>query len=285
MTFLCLEESDSHNFALVQDFLFKNEETCVSLVSRFLEKTSKIYFVKDEEDITAVFSFSRGGQLLFQICKKLRPDQEQLLRAVIGKAFEEYFIPLRSIMGTLDECNMISNLAKNHLRKMPDKFQEYDFLLFENGAKLNEAFSINGNITLKCCSLEDFNEILPLQEAYELEEVVFSPADFNKEACSLVLRKNIEKGRVFVFLYNGRIVSKLTVNARGKNCVQVGGVFTSPLYRCRGFAKYLLLNFCRKYYSGKKNIVLFVKKTNSAALALYKSAGFKKTADYKIIYF
>lgn len=297
MIFSLLADDDENSRKLIEDFLLQNEETCVSLVSRFFEKSAKIYFAKDDEKVAAVFSFSGGRQFLFQIRKNLNPDEKEILRVALGKAFDDYFQNVFSIIGTSDECEVISKIAQNHLAKNPKHELDYDLMIYDDMNcgfdKFNRRnYGIKSDYSerdekskIKCCSISDFDEIFPLQKSYELEEVVFSQEDFNEKAAELVLKKNLSRGKIFALSKNGKIVTKLSVNARGKKCVQIGGVFTLQNFRNQGFAKKLLSSFCERESKYGKKIVLFVKKSNLSALALYKSCGFKKICGYKIVYF
>jgi len=284
MIFSLLADDDKKSREEAEDFLIKNEIYCVSLTARFLQKDSKIYFLKDDAGkIAAVFSYSSGGQLLFFVRKDLDGDEKTLFHLAVGKAVDTYFPKIFSVMGTGGFCSLISRIAENHLCRKARHEVDFDLMIFDGDSAEKNAG--NENLLAECCSVDELDEIFPLQKSYELEEVVFSEKDFNEAASRLVLKKNLERKRVFALKKNGKIVSKLSVNARGKNCVQVGGVFTAYDFRRQEFAKSLLLRFCRKYAENEKKIVLFVKKTNFAALSLYKSCGFRKISDYKIVYF
>lgn len=285
MIFSLLKDDDEKSRALIETFLLENEATCVSLVSRFLKKDAKIYLAKEKDKIYAVFSFSAGRQLLFQVKKDLSSDEKEILRIAVGKAFESYFSRAYSIMGTLAECNVISKIAQNHFVKNPVHAQEYNLMIFDENSHADFSDADENDISIKCCGISDFDNLFPLQKSYELEEVVFSPQDFNQNLSELALKKNLAQKKIFALEQNGKFISKLAINARGKNCVQLGGIFTVPELRKRGFAKKLLLSFCKKYCERGKKTVLFVKKTNLAANELYKRCGFRKIDEYKIIYF
>lgn len=297
MIFSLLADDDENSSKLIKDFLLKNEETCVSLTSRFFEKSAKIYFAKDDEKIAAVFSFSAGRQLLFQIRENLNPDEKEILRVALGKAFDDYFPNVFSIIGTSGECEVISKIAQNHLAKNPEHELDYDLMIYDdvncgfdklnrrNYGTKSDYSELSEESQIKCCSISDFDEVFPLQKNYELEEVVFSPEDFNEKLAELVLKNNLSRGKIFALLKNRKIVTKLSVSACGKNCVQIGGVFTLQNFRRQRFAKKLLSSFCERESKRGKKIVLFVKKSNLPALALYKSCGFKKICGYKIVYF
>lgn len=297
MIFSLLADDDSASRKQIENFLLENEATCVSLASNFFEKNAKIYFAKNDDKITAVFSFSAGRQLLFQIKKNLNQDEKEILHVAVGKAFDEYFFNIYSVMGTNEECEVIAKIARNHLAKKPAHELDYDLMIYDYvncgfdklnsrnyGAK-SDCSERSEESQIKCCSISDFDEIFPLQKSYELEEVVFSPEDFNEKSAKLVLKKNLSRGKIFALSKNGKFVSKLAINARGKNCVQIGGVFTVPESRNQGFAANLLSSFCERESKFGKKIVLFVKKTNLPAISLYTFCGLKKICGYKIVYF
>lgn len=291
MIFSLLEDGDKKSRDEAEYFLVQNEIYCVSLTARFLQKNSKIFLLKDDGGkIAAVFSYSSGGQLLFFARGNLDEDEKTLFRLALGRAVDGYFPKIFSVMGTGGFCSLISKIAENHLCRKRRHEVDFDLMIFdgksaEKAAEIRKSAENYENLLAECCSVNELDEIFPLQKSYELEEVVFSEKDFNEAASRLVLKKNLERKRVFALKKDGKIVSKLSVNARGKNCVQVGGVFTALDFRKQGFAKALLLRFCKKYAENGKKIVLFVKKSNLAALSLYKSCGFKKISDYKIVYF
>lgn len=287
MIFSLLKDDDEKSRILIENFLSENEKTCVSLISRFLKKDTQIFFAQEGHKIYAVFSFSAGRQLLFQFKKNLSSDENEILRLAIGKAFESYFDRAYSIMGTLAECNVISKIAQHHFAKKPLHEQEYNLMIFEENSKpeFSEVNKEKNDISIKNCGILDFDRIFPLQKSYELEEVVFSPRDFNQNLSELALKKNLTQKKIFALEEKGKIISKLAINAHGKNCVQLGGIFTLPEFRKKGFAKKMLLLFCKKYCRYGKKIIIFVKKTNFAANKLYNSCGFRKIDNYKIVYF
>ncbi len=291
MIFSLLADDDKKSRDEAENFLIQNEIYCVSLTGRFLQKDSKIFLLKDDGGkIAAVFSYSTGGQLLFFVRNNLEDDEKTLFRLAVGKALENYFPKIFSVMGTGGFCFLIYKIAENHLCRKARHEVDFDLMIFDEkslgkNVKNENLAEKHKNLAAECCSVSELDEIFPLQKSYELEEVVFSEKDFNEAASRLVLKKNLERKRVFALKKDGKIVSKLSLNARGKNCVQVGGVFTVADFRKQGFAKTLLFRFCRKYSENGKKIVLFVKKSNLAALSLYKSCGFRKISDYKIVYF
>ena len=127
--------------------------------------------------------------------------------------------------------------------------------------------------------------MFPIQKAYELEEVVASKDSYNEKNSRILLRRSLQSGDVFGVRYNNRVVSKASINARGENCIQLGGVFTDLNFRNHGIATLLVKDLTHRFQEEGKTIVLFVKNINSTALDVYARCGFAPFNDYKIIYF
>ncbi|MBQ0052455.1 MAG: GNAT family N-acetyltransferase [Treponema sp.] len=296
-------------------FLVKNEEKCVSLMSRFLLWDAEFFCVIDNSNrISGVISFSKGGQLLHCLYIPQNPQEKSELSSLLAEFFTaSQFKKLFSIIGLAEGVDFISKIAGKTLGISPRHENSYDLLIWK---KPSQNFQNSEAIQ---ATLEDFEQIFPLQKEYELEEVVINKKDFNEQASRIQLRKKIQNGQVY-FLKNDSaliepsrnhrtetdsmevsrasttaqnrssttadsIVSKLSINAEGKNFIQIGGMFTRTEFRNRGFGEKLLLPVCKKYSENGKKIVLFVKKDNPSAQRLYEKSGFQKIYDYKILYY
>ncbi len=95
----------------------------------------------------------------------------------------------------------------------------------------------------------------------------------------------LKNQKVFVIESDGKFVSKVNTNAIGWDWVQIGGVYTDPLYRRNGYSLCLLSALCRRINKQGRKCVLFVKKKNAPALKLYEKLDFKKSGDFQITYF
>ena len=120
---------------------------------------------------------------------------------------------------------------------------------------------------------------------YELEEVYIDKTLFDEHVCRMHLRKNLKKQIIYVAEVHGRPVAKGGTNARGYRVDQIGGVYTQENIRKRGIAYLLMHKLLSHIFTEKEKCCLFVKKTNTAAIRLYKKLGFKIKGNYKITYF
>jgi ribosomal protein S18 acetylase RimI-like enzyme len=131
----------------------------------------------------------------------------------------------------------------------------------------------------------DLEALLPLQEAYEREEVLTPIHEFNAPACRASLARALERQLVFAAEEGGVLVGKAGTNARGFLVDQIGGVYTLPARRGRGVAAALMSALLSELLACGRRAALFVKPSNAAALALYRGLGFEDIGDYRADYF
>jgi predicted GNAT family acetyltransferase len=89
---------------------------------------------------------------------------------------------------------------------------------------------------------------------------------------------------IYYAVLEGMPVAKAGTNARGIEYDQIGGVFVSPAYRNRGFARQVLTHLLKSIFLQGRKPCLFVKKSNSPALGLYRSLGFQERGTFRISY-
>lgn len=94
------------------------------------------------------------------------------------------------------------------------------------------------------------------------------------------------EGSLFVLEAEGNPVSCCSFNARLPDTVQIGGVFTPPLQRQRGYARAVVAGaLLEARRQGVAEAILFTGLENEAAQATYRALGFETAGDYAIILF
>lgn len=129
------------------------------------------------------------------------------------------------------------------------------------------------------------DQLYPLQEAYEKEEVVPPGYPFNPGACGTALERMLEDQVVFTAWWDGLPVAKANTNAFAYRQAQIGGVFVRPEFRGRGIAKRLVNELVHALVDQGWGVRLFVKKENRPAFAVYRHLGFTTQAEYGIFYY
>ena len=123
------------------------------------------------------------------------------------------------------------------------------------------------------------------EAAYMQEELgeVDSP-DFRKQ-CRETVQRSEKEQRAWILEHRGRAVARTGFNAVIKEAVQVGGVWTPPEWRSRGYARavvaHSLLDARRK---GIPKAILFTGSKNYPARKAYESLGFRHIGHYRLLF-
>jgi RimJ/RimL family protein N-acetyltransferase len=100
------------------------------------------------------------------------------------------------------------------------------------------------------------------------------------------IARSHRSGSLFVLVEEQRPVSMCAFNARHPDCVQIGGVWTPPQWRSRGYGRAVVagaLLIART--EGVTRSVLFTDEGNLAAQAAYVSLGYQRIGDYGLVLF
>ena len=138
----------------------------------------------------------------------------------------------------------------------------------------------------RCTSIADDTEtLLPLQKMYMAKEVAPQGKQVTDLEAGAQLKSILKDQLCFALYADGEVVSKANTNAIGFNYVQLGGVYTHPLYRKNYYAWHLVYTICTRVLKTGRRVSLFVKEKNNPANQLYERIGFVKTGSYMIGYF
>jgi len=101
------------------------------------------------------------------------------------------------------------------------------------------------------------------------------------------LKKKImdrSKNGDYLFLVkDDNVVSQAMIQLQSPLAGEIGGVYTIPACRGRGYGKFLVSKLCENLIKNNKIPLLIVDSENSSAINLYRSIGFKYYDDYLLI--
>ena len=120
--------------------------------------------------------------------------------------------------------------------------------------------------------------------AYGLETGLREAGEDVREESVKDAASRITKNRSRLLIHNGEPVAQTGFNAVLPDSVQIGGVYTSPAYRCKGYGRLavaLHLDEVRK--TGVKQAILF--SANEFASRAYRSIGFEQIGHYTLTIF
>ncbi len=211
---------------------------------------------------------------MLRTCNEL-PEREHLSRLLRKHANR-----VHSIIGFRDQVQMLEPLV-NCIRI---DHVEYHYMILSApiGSEPVAGFS---DLSIRRAGIKDAKHIFPLQKAYEIEEVLLNPQNFNPSASFAMLEQTLKKEIVYIAELSGIPVAKASTNALGFSLAQIGGVYTAKEFRNRGICSLLMRILTRDIFCLSKTPCLFVKKNNPAAIRLYKKLGFSISTDFRIVYY
>ena len=133
-------------------------------------------------------------------------------------------------------------------------------------------------------------EDLPVLTRFALDETTenFGDPETPERRANAVaaLERDIAQGILFALEAQGSVVAKSSFHGIANGAVQIGGVYTPPELRGRGYARSVVAgSLLMARDAGESKAFLFTSETNTAAQRAYEALGFRPVGDYGIILF
>jgi len=287
-------------FAACVDFLKEREHRCISLTSH-LAKDGVPSFPADK--VRHLVYFAESGEAAIDGVL-LVTTTSILLHCFRENTDPKPYAPLiahflsRTKVRCIIGCQTDSLFLETIIGSEPFRAVDYQLMTLESERSIpvkgdvssrddtsSDDTSHDSVINIRQADLDDLEQISPLQEGYEKEEVI-PPGDlFDPEVMKALLKKSIETQCIYVAVANGKIIAKAGTNALGLDWDQIGGVYTLPEWRNRGLASSLVQRTARERMNKGRKIALFVKLTNIPAQKAYEKSGFHNDIFFRISYF
>ena len=289
--------------AQIVSYLLQNEKNCVTLMNRMTAGESLLYVLVDELEripansensvyiVRGVISVSAGGQILHCLSDFFKPSGAEAMkrqhveyRLLVSLFSKECFLKtLFCVMGERCGTEAVCKAVQQATGRNPVHTVAY--LLMEHLNMHTDAAQIPAQCELVRCTPDMTDELFPLQEGFEKEEILFAGHLFDPAVARFTLEHTLKTQTVCALRKDGKIVAKAGTNACGTNYVQLGGVYTVPSARGHGYAGILIDYLAGLFTLHGKKIVLFVKEKNESALAVYKKSGFSSVGYFSIYYY
>ena len=265
------------DFSLAEQFVRPHEETCVSLASLIRRKSDKLVFISTSESsmVEPVGILNLDSTLYHCIPDITKIDKISLLEDL------PYLLqkPVRCISGETATTDYLIKFFPN-----PKQVYPYKMMRWSN-TQDSVVSMLSGGEEIIRCTEHDMDFLHSLQKDYLKDEVAVPGRTLTDAEVDITLRQILKNQICLAMTVDREIVAKANTNAIGINCVQIGGVYTHPLYRRNGYAGALIQALCNRATRAQKQAVLFVKEKNKPALSLYQKLGFKECGRYTIAYY
>ena len=264
----CKKDGD---FANALEFVLPYEKFCCQLAEKIIRKSAGLFLIKEAERIQGIFYFKEKTTLLCCLPKK---------RKKIAQALSDFFCG-KSIFALAGKDDYIEFLQKT-LSLSPK--EKRTFFLMSQKKKVCTSNTSPFQKDLVSCCKKDASNLMPLHTGFFKEEVLPPGKEVYVPSLLSELEKLLQKQKMLAVKKDGIFVAKVQTNASSKNFIQIGGVYTLPQYRKKGYAEFLTRTIAKEIRSQEKTPILFVRKENSSAIALYKKCGFKSYGTFCFVY-
>jgi RimJ/RimL family protein N-acetyltransferase len=133
---------------------------------------------------------------------------------------------------------------------------------------------------------DDLELLVRWRVAYATETLHAKRGDPMYDDARADMERAHASGAAFVLERAGEPISLTTFNARLPDVVQIGGVFTPPALRGRGYARAVVAgSLIAVTATGVARAVLFTGRDNLPAQRAYASIGFRRIGDYGLVRF
>lgn len=270
----------------VARFLQHQESRCVSFAWRLRLKQKHnlrwgpqdtILFRNGGRGIDGAVFVSSAG-LLYPVFADGSGEQYKAMGNLREEILKAVSVPVM-IMGPAKP----SEALNIHLRGKSVRDMHYKLL--EKTTCYQKRPALSDSLKIRKALPRHLHHLLNLQIGYEQEEVLASPDLIDKEMTEQMLRLNLKQQLVYGGFIGGKAVSKAQTNAIGYNYAQIGGVYTAPEYRRKGYSAAVMDALLDRLEKDHLKTALFVQNGNIPALRLYRNLGFEQIDDFRIIYY
>ncbi len=186
--------------------------------------------------------------------------------------------PVHSIMGRTEDVLLLAEIVQHRLRARVD-------YVIMRALQSKPGRPAPSGLHLRYAGAADLDALMPLQQGYELEEVLLGGEHFDHAGARSQLRAALRSQLTSLAILDGRIVAKASTNATGFGVAQIGGVYTVPELRGQGIAQAVMRHLCERIRESGRVPTLFVKTGNQAAIRAYQNLGFTPEGSYRIMYY
>jgi hypothetical protein len=138
---------------------------------------------------------------------------------------------------------------------------------------------------LRRARTEELDQLVAAGAAMHLEEVGFDPMMVDPSGYRERVLALIRRGRLYVWMEDGRVAFKAECSSVTPEAVQLQGVWTDPTLRRQGRATRAMATLCNLLLAETEWVTLFVNDFNESAIRVYERTGFKRIGSMRTVLF
>jgi predicted GNAT family acetyltransferase len=253
-------------------FLRRDPLINVYLISRILEErfAPSMQTVEVRHNREVVLVASLATNIVLAGDSELPQDVTETAIAVIADRILTRMLPVRAIISPAHLVEMLWTRLGTRLD--PPTVVRMNQPVYAMRGRLDYPDLKESRYT----TMRDLEALVPACAAMHREEVGIDPLDRDAAGYRERVRELVEQKRSVILVVDGAIAAKCEYSAVTNETVQLMGVWTSPRFRRRGYARALLREVCGHCARKGKTVTLFVNDFNLPAIALYEDLGFQR---------
>jgi GNAT superfamily N-acetyltransferase len=226
--------------------------------------------------IVAVAAHYWNGMLVLQA-----PDHvNELVRTVLSVSGR----PVKGLIGPITQVERAGSFLGLNDEDIQLDSKEYLYSLDLDALKVPDILAA-GTVKGRLIEEGDIDMVSKWEIAYMREATGEADSPRFREQCRETVQRSVQERRAWILESDGRPVARTTFNSVLKEAVQVGGVWTPPEYRSRGYARALVaFSLLEARSRGVSTAILFTDEKNYPARKAYEALGFRHIGDYRLLF-
>jgi uncharacterized protein len=141
-----------------------------------------------------------------------------------------------------------------------------------------------GRVRARRSADSDLDLMMRWRIAYCVEALGSRDGQSLRDRCTEDVATLHRLGRLWLLEKDGRPVAHTAFNSALPEAVQIGGVWTPPEFRGRGYARAVVAaSLLDARADGAGRAILFTGDDNPAAISAYRALGFQRVGDYRLL--
>jgi ribosomal protein S18 acetylase RimI-like enzyme len=229
----------------------------------------------EEGQIAGIVAHFWNRVLIFQAPAYLRPLWRAAVR-VSGR-------PVGGLIGPNDQVSAVkAALGIEEARIQLDQVEKLYSLALED--LIVPAPLRSGQVRGRRMEPGDLDVVTEWNIAYSIEAIQEQDGPELRQRCRAVAERNLKEKSTWVLEREGTLVACSSFNTAIAEAVQIGGVYTPPEMRRRGYARAVVASsLLDARAEGVGKAILFTGEHNVAAQRAYESLGFRHIGHYRLV--
>lgn len=275
-----IQAVNGSNLSEATSFLLEHENFALFLLGNLetygYQKTSAPYSgnfkcIRKDGKIVGVFCLTRIGNLLVQ-------SSHDCFEKIVQACREEQ-VPIRGLLGEWNFCEKLWSYLKEKgvIRKGKTVSKQILYALGLEG-------TIEGNRQVRLLELKDYDQWKQMQLDFLKEQGL--PQLMSGELLHGQFLEKMEKKISWGYFLGEELVAMAELNAKAKDLGQVGGVYTKPVHRKKGYAQAVMqqLMYDSRQHHHIRKLIIFTGETNEGARKLYEALGVRPQGSYALLF-